>query len=183
MQREPIQFLPVEVSREQLVSAARSYAGVPYSTHRNYLIRGADGALDLKRSSLNCFGLLLAVARDCGLLDADFNLNRARWRSGQTVDEALWELLETNATKIKASAARAGDILLMWFRDVDSSVEAPHHVAIVSNATPGECGRKGRMIHAIEDGPSLQGHVIEQEIDALERSRIHSVWRLNAVRD
>lgn len=183
MQHEPIQFFPVQVPRSQIVSAARAYAGVPYSTHRNYLLRGEDGALDLERSSLNCFGLLLVVARDCGLLDASFDLNRARWRSGQTVDEALWELLKTNATQIKKSASRAGDVLLMWFRDVDASVESPHHVAIQSDATPGPNGRRGRLIHAVESDASLEGFVIEQDVDTLERPRIHSVWRLNAVRD
>lgn len=183
MQLEPILFAPVEVSRAEFVERARAYLGVPYSPRRNYIARDAEGAIDVSRSSLICYGLLLAVARDVGWIAPDFNINRARRHRDQTVDDALWELLQTNAKQIKKTAARAGDVLLMWFRDVEAGVDEPHHVAIQTEASVSVFGQRGRMIHVIESDPSLEGHVVEQDIDALERTRIHSVWRLNFITD
>ena len=180
MQSQAIVFSDANVSRRALITAARSFAKVPYSRHRNYIVRGEGGAPDLKRSSLNCYGFLLAVARECALLPADFDLSRARWRAGQTLDAALWELLKTNFVRVKKSNARPGDVFLMRFTDVDESLTGPHHVAIKTSSAP-RWPRRGRMMHAIERDATMQGAVIEQEIDALEWRRVHSVWRLQAI--
>ena len=51
----------------------------------------------------------------------------------------------------------------------------------IQSADGAENGRRGAMIHAIENGPNMQGAVIEQEIDALEWTRIHSVWRAKSI--
>ena len=180
MQREPVIFSSVSIEPGALTQAGREYLAVRYATSRNYIARAADGALDFEKSSLNCYGFLLCVARDVGWLPADFDLARARWRAGQTFDEALWELLETNFVRVDKGESRTDDVLLMWFRDLPQADSAPHHVAIQS-ADGAENGRRGAMIHAIENGPNMQGAVIEQEIDALEWTRIHSVWRAKSI--
>lgn len=181
MTREPILFLPADLNGRDLAHFGRRFLGVPYATHRNYLFHLPDGTLDLSKSSLNCFGFLLATARDAGLLPPDFDLSRARWRAGQTLDSALWELLQTNFERVDRWDARIGDVFLMWFRDVDSTATEPHHVAIKSAAAPIINQRRGRMLHAIEADNRLQGAVVEQDIDALEWARIHSAWRLKTL--
>jgi hypothetical protein len=181
MKAEPVVFLPAAVTREQLMDAGLAYKGVPYNSHRNYVYR-RDGQIDVKKSSLNCYGFLLATARDCGLLPADFDLQRARWRHSQTLDDALWELLKTNFVRVRKARARPADVFLMWFRDVDKTTSGPHHVSIKSSSAP-YWPRRGRMLHAVERDNSMAGAVIEQDIDVLEWRRVHSVWRLKGIHE
>jgi hypothetical protein len=56
------------------MTAGLAYKGVPYNSHRNYVYRRdgqPGGQINVKKSSLNCYGFLLATARDCGLLPSE----------------------------------------------------------------------------------------------------------------
>ncbi|HEY0004537.1 MAG TPA: hypothetical protein VGB17_06970 [Pyrinomonadaceae bacterium] len=62
-----------EVTRKQIVEAARSYIGVPY------VAGGQD------RSGVNCAGLLIAVGRDLGLSELEFE-GRANFSKDLSLD-------------------------------------------------------------------------------------------------
>jgi hypothetical protein len=164
----------------KIIKAAQRYQGIPYSAHRNYL-KESDGALDLAHSSMNCHGLLLFTARDLGLLPPDFNPNLLRFAPRQPFTQALRQLLETNCRQISPSRARIGDILLLWYRDIPQNAHlgGPHHVALLTRRAYRPDGfhtrfQRASLFHADSDA----GCVIEEEIDALMRSRICSAWRL-----
>ena len=125
-----------------IVLAARSMLGVPFK-HRGR-----------NRSGVDCAGLVVVVARECGIKIKDFN--------GYGEIPKLSHILpniELNAAKILTKDARAGDILLTV---VDGR---PQHLAI-------HCGEL--VIHC----NSKRNKVVECRYKAI-KPLINSAWRLN----
>lgn len=97
-------------TREQIVSAARSYLGVRYHHQgRN-------------RAGLDCVGLLVCVARDLG-----FRTDGDRTGYSRQPYSAIRAALDESATPIPVDSYQPGDFLLMRFDSL------PQHVAIVTD--------------------------------------------------
>lgn len=112
-------------TRADIVTCARTLIGVPYAHGQH------------SRFGLDCIGLLIRVAKDCGLLPAAFTpcVYSQQWHLHKHA-ELLRDTLEALGAPGKAVAARQpGDIVLLRFGRVLS------HGAI--------CTTPGRIIHAL----------------------------------
>lgn len=117
--------------RSEIVEAARRYLGTPYHHEGRVLGHGID-----------CIGLLLCVARDCGA-EVPEQQGYAR-----VPDESrLIAGLDAHACRIELKDAQPGDIVAIPF------IRKLRHLAILTD--------KG-MIHAYEPA----GKVVEHAVDA-----------------
>jgi cell wall-associated NlpC family hydrolase len=96
------------IDRQTVVDTARSYLGVKYR-HQGR-----------SRFGIDCLGLLVLVARDLWLFDADSN-DYGRVPDGRKLQRGLEEHLDTS------SGLKLGNILLMRFE------KNPQHLAIVTD--------------------------------------------------
>ena len=143
-------------TRAELVAAARAWLGTRWMHQASLRGVGAD-----------CIGLIVGVARDCGLPEA------AAWAAdptskgyGRAPDPAmLLAAAERYLDPIPVDAAVAGDILLMRF-----TIE-PQHFAIVSALEPRS------IIHAYSGARK----VVEHRLDELWWSRILRAYRYRGV--
>jgi cell wall-associated NlpC family hydrolase len=100
-----------EITREQIVEAARSYIGVPY-------VAGGQS----RETGLNCAGLIVCVAHDLGLTDVEFP-----GKSNFTKEDPLDELFGAHLDKLDDwKEAQAGDVLSVAYES------DPHHCGFVS---------------------------------------------------
>lgn len=145
------------LDRVQIVSAARSYLGVPH-VHQG---RNRECGLD-------CVGLLLAVAQDVG----------ARWhdldgysRSGaKTADGMGYSLLREHMAQSleerPIEEAEPGDVLLFWIE----RTLVPHHVGILVDG--------GHFVHAAAGTSKRRpGSVKDVRFGPRWASKLDSVWR------
>jgi len=122
------------VKRADIVTAARSFVGVPYR-HQGRTKNGLD-----------CVGLLIVIAHGLGISDFDVS-GYARNPSGNM----MRRVLRHHTIQIDLSEINHGDILHMAFG------KQPQHIAIVSNDFP------IRIIHADAVVGSVVEHGLDAE--------------------
>lgn len=138
------------VSSQQLIDAARRYVGVPFK-HQGRSLAGLD-----------CVGLLVRVAWDCGLTVRDRDgYGRSPHRG--VLRQALEENLIPISDKVGPDT-RPGDVLEM------SIVHDPQHVALYTGTT---------LIHALWQRGG--GAVREHNFDQRWRDRVVRVYRFPGV--
>jgi len=135
--------------RAEIVREARAWLGTPF--HHQGRVKGAG---------CDCVGLVVGVARSFGLTPEDAadygRLPEARrLRAG----------LAANLGAVAASAAGAGDVLLLRIR------HDPQHVAILTGAET--------VVHAY----SGIGRVVETRLDERWRRRVIAAYRFPGVED
>lgn len=124
-----------------IVDACRNYLGVPFRHQgRN-------------RLGLDCGGLLVVAAKDCGI-----ELDDIKGYQRQPDGKTLMATMERNLTRVYR-APEYGDIVLMRLRKL------PQHIAIITD--------KG-MIHAHSEA----GKVVEHRLDDFWRQSIVGVFEL-----
>jgi hypothetical protein len=168
---EELKFADVQVTRSQLVSYARNYIGLPYKIGSTWV--------DETRTTghANCFGILLLVAQDCGLLPMDFDVNIPPAKWGQSEGKTLWEIIDYNFTEVPLEEMQGGDVILMRYKDVDPSLREPHHVAMCIEPAYGY--GYPTIIHASQN----TGSVYACLTDPLYLQRIESIWKLNNLKE
>lgn len=125
-----------------LVEAARSYAGVPWR-HQGR-----------SRLGLDCAGLIVLAARDCGIELKDvFGYGRHPWKDG------LENALRANFTSVPKEQMQPGHVLLFRI------TRLPQHLAIATD--------KG-MIHSHSGSPG----VVEHGMDRFWADRLIGVYAL-----
>lgn len=136
----------------RLVSAARSYTGVPFR-HRGR----RPGALD-------CAGLVWIAYKDCGLELPDFRLYGPEPHEDGLVTHVTAALGAPVALKPKSfDLLRCGDVVLICFE------QDPHHLALIADYPLGGFS----LLHA--DG--FTGRVIEQRLSSEQLQKITHVFR------
>ena len=137
-----------------VVKAARGWLGTPY------LHQGR-----LKGIGVDCAGLIIAVARELGLLPPEFDVTGySRQPDGQLLSHCDRHMR-------RVDEPQPGDVLITRF-DID-----PCHLGFAADYhIPGHLS----MIHAL-CARSGRGKVIEQRIDASMRRRLVAVYRLPGV--
>jgi len=100
----------VDLSRSDIIGAARAYLGVPY------LHQGRT------RQGLDCVGLLLCVAHDLGITDYEID-HYSRVPSGRMMQR----LLAKHVTRVPLSDLHTADILHIAFQ------QQPQHLAFVTD--------------------------------------------------
>lgn len=130
------------VDREHIVTVARSWVGVPFA-HQGR-----------SRSGVDCGGLLLCVAHECGI---DIEAPPAYSMSPDPELFTLW--LNRYCERFGKYDAAPGMVAHMSFSG------QPRHLAIISNIG---------LIHAW----AKPGRVVEHSIDAAWSNRIISVWSI-----
>jgi cell wall-associated NlpC family hydrolase len=139
------------ITRDQVVKAARSYVGTPFSHQGRVCGKGVD-----------CVGVVICVAVDLGIKDTNgvpFQLHDYPDYSSQPLgsfvhDEARTRLIEKSVADIKA-----GDVVTM------KVPYTPSHAGIIAE-------RDGvlYLIHALNTGKKPR--VVEHIIDKVWRSHI-----------
>lgn len=112
--------------REAIVAAARTLLGTPYVTHQRIAGVGVD-----------CIGVPILVARLCGYVGLDFDINGYPMQpSGEMVP-----LLDRYLVRVSQAGMQPGDVLTVSWGD-----QRAHHVGIVAphSAYPGRLS----LIHA-----------------------------------
>ena len=125
---------------EALVEAARRYIGVPFE-HCGRSLHGVD-----------CVGLILAAARDCGLMDLE-----VRGYSRHVDPAVLRGYLERFCDRV-GGALDPADVLL--FKVMGQA----QHVGLYTE--------EGKFIHAYESA----GKVVEHSLDSKWRQRLIAVY-------
>lgn len=169
MKRNPdLLFLPVTVTRTQLVECVLSFEGLPYRVNSSCAVKDENGEWV---GHANCFGVLLLAARELGLLPATFNVDLPPAIWGQKKEKTLWEIIHYNFDKVKRPDMAPGDVVLMQYKDVDPSRNEPHHVLM--------CVAPGKIFHASD----ALGRCYVCLLDPLFEARIDSVWRLRNLKE
>jgi NlpC/P60 family putative phage cell wall peptidase len=141
------------MTRTEVVAAARGWIGTPYRHQAR-----------LKGVGVDCIGLVICVARDGGLVPADFDINGYRRRPDGTT---LMRLSRENMVQIRQDEMQAGDVVVVAF-DTD-----PQHFAILADYRHGGLS----MIHAA----SGHGHVIETRLMFSRALRFVAAFQLPGV--
>jgi len=110
-------------TREDIVAAARGYIGIPWRHQGRTRARGVD-----------CFGLVILAAADCGITVAD-EAGYSRSPDGYSILDGL----HIRFDRIRLDEVRPGDILGF------AELVYPCHIGI---AAPGRTGGTLNVIHA-----------------------------------
>lgn len=137
------------MTRSEFVMSARSFVGTPFM-HQGRL----------PGTALDCAGLVVCAARQCG--------HRLRDQVGYAdVPHAglFVAAIEEHCDRIALDAVKSGDLMIFAF------AREPQHVAIVTQTDPHQ------IIHAWADA----GRVVENGLDAYWRRRLRGCYRLRGV--
>lgn len=134
------------IERTDIVRAARKYLGTPF--HHQGRLRGIG---------VDCVGLLVGVAQDCGIEHVDSMAYNKR-PDGKTLQREI----EKSCTRIPLTEAMIGDILLFRF------LGEATHVGIMSD--------KG-MIHTYQG----VGRVVEHGLRPPWTNRLCGAYRFKGV--
>ncbi len=124
-----------EITREQIIEAARSYIDVPYKQQGRSREHGLD-----------CVGLIVMVGHDTGYTDFDF-LEYGSNPDGETMERLLNEHLDRLPS---FEDARAGDVVSMDFGDGEQ------HVGILTR-TDLRGFKYSYMVHALRNHGVKEG--------------------------
>lgn len=159
-------------TRADIIAEARSWIGTAYH-HQGRLKRQGK-----KRGGVDCIGLVLSVADNCGLVSThtDKSGNFRRLTDFDRADYSpsptglrLWETLERFLAPIAMEEATEGDVVLFRI------TRHPQHVAILSRLPDGAPG----MIHCYAG----VGRVIEHTFDDRWRARALAAYRFHGVEE
>lgn len=134
---------------DDFIAAARGMLGVPFKH------QGRS-----PRFGLDCAGLAVCAARQCGLNVEDFT---AYQRLPNTSD--FLATLHKNCDRLLAGEERPGDLLIFEFSN------NPQHLAILT--------APGRIIHAY--GAGAIAKVVEHDMDATWRAKQRAAFRLREI--
>jgi cell wall-associated NlpC family hydrolase len=134
---------------DDVIAAARAYLGVRFR-HQGRTIAGLD-----------CAGLVVRVAHDLGLSNADYTAY-GHEPDGRT----LHTLLARHMDEVAPGEMRCGDVVFMAFQAF------PQHLGILADG-----GRPFSLIHAY--APARK--VIEHRLDDEWAARIRNVYRFKGV--
>lgn len=136
------------VTRAEIIAEARDWIGTPYHPQQSR-----------KRAGCDCKGLIVGVARELGLAEAD-TLAARTWN--YRLDFSPERLLEGLAETLRrVEQGLPGDVMAI---EVDRPGFGPRHLAIMAE--------NDRLIHCYGKGPLRQ--VIQVPIG--RSRRIHSYW-------
>lgn len=138
-------------TRADVVAEARTWIGVPW-VHQHRSRRGVD-----------CAGLIICVARDLGLLPADFDLNGYSRRP----DGTLLAVCDEHMDRIDRSAMQPGDVLVV------ATEHDPQHMGILGDYRHGGLS----LIHAA----SKAGRVIETRLMFAANQKFRGGYALRGV--
>ncbi len=141
------------IKRAQVAAEARTWLGTPWQHQAR-----------LKGVGCDCVGLVIGVARDLGVVDADFNVDGyKRIPDGVT----LMTQCHAHMTRIDAASIDVGDVLLMRFNG------NPQHLAIVGDYAHGGLS----IIHAY----ALSRAVVEHALSDQWRQHVVCAYKLPGV--
>lgn len=138
-------------TRADVVAEARTWIGVPW-VHQHRSRQGVD-----------CAGLIICVARDLGLLPADFDLNGYSRRP----DGTLLAVCDEHMDRIDRSAMQPGDVLVV------ATEHDPQHMGILGDYRHGGLS----LIHAA----SKAGRVIETRLMFAANQKFRCGYALRGV--
>lgn len=134
----------MDIRRQLIVDKAREYIGVPYK-HQGRTKHGLD-----------CVGLLVAIWRDTGLENDDFN------GYGENANiKLLTEKLDKHFIRIRGGEPLPADVF--WMRATDG---LERHLALYTE--------NNTIIHAVNNGPKK---VVEHSYTPETRSRVFGILR------
>lgn len=140
------------MTRADVVAEARTWLGTPWvHQHR------------AKGQAVDCAGLIICVARDLGLLPADFDLNGY----SRMPDGTLLAVCDEHMDRIERSAMQPGDVLLM------ATEHDPQHMGILGDYRHGGLS----LIHAA----SKAGRVIETRLMFAGNQKFRGAYALRGV--
>lgn len=140
------------MTRADVVAEARKWLGTPWvHQHR------------AKGQAVDCAGLIICVARDLGLLPADFDLNGY----SRMPDGTLLAVCDEHMDRIERSAMQPGDVLLM------ATEHDPQHMGILGDYRHGGLS----LIHAA----SKAGRVIETRLMFAGNQKFRGAYALRGV--
>jgi cell wall-associated NlpC family hydrolase len=146
----------VPVTRADVVRCAREYIGTPWvHQHRS---RGV---------AIDCAGLVICVARDLGLVDADFDITGY----GRTPDGTLLGACDGALQRIEREVLQPGDVLALSFTG------DPQHLAIVGDYAHGGLS----IIHARNTGQPASSRVVENRLMWARNLRFVAAYALPGV--
>lgn len=137
-------------TRLDLCAAARTYIGVRFH-HQGRC-----------RAGLDCSGLIVCAAMDCGVELVD-RVAYSRQPDGHSLEQAM---VDAGCERIPIATAGAGDVLMFSFQDNEIGEPLPAHLGIIDV--------DGDLIHAY----TKVRRVTKHNIDDAWRARITSAWRL-----
>lgn len=134
-------------TRAEVVSAARALLRTPYVAHGR--VPGPEGGTD-------CLGVLILVARACGLKPATFDVNNYALQP----DGSLMRLLDKHCQRVPRQEMQAGDIVVMSWGSEEArhvGIVAPHllyagHFSLIHAHPKG----KGVVEHRLEFGKFMR---------------------------
>jgi len=141
------------VSKESIVTEARSWLGTPF--HHQARVKGVG---------VDCVGLVIGVARNLGLVDPNFDVNcYPRVPDGTS----FLQLIAQNLREVPFEDAQLGDVCCI-------AIESdPQHVGIVGDYPGGRCS----LIHS----SSGSGKVVEQRLVFLSTIKLVGMFRYHGV--
>lgn len=140
------------MTRADVVAEARKWLGTPWvHQHR------------AKGQAVDCAGLIICVARDLGLLPADFDLNGY----SRMPDGTLLAVCDEHMDRIERSAMQPGDVLVM------ATEHDPQHMGILGDYRHGGLS----LIHAA----SKAGRVIETRLMFAGNQKFRGAYALRGV--
>lgn len=157
-----LKFLPVTITRQDLVAAARYFEGVKYSQGTTLATESIDRSL----WQCDCAGFAVLTAVRAGLLPPSFPVGLPRSTFGDR-SEVLNELLLQNFERIEMKERRPGDLLRLKIYD-----GRERHIAMFTEWEPEPYGS---IIHATN---TARLRVYEQRLTALEMQDITKAYRL-----
>ena len=122
------------VTRSNIVACARSYVGTPF-VHQGRV----------KGVGIDCIGLIVMVARDCGLRAED-GTGYTRHAKGRSLAQEI----DKQMIRVQHDVG-FGDVALFWIR----KPKLPQHLGILTDSgiihTSGEAGIKKVVEHVLDD--------------------------------
>lgn len=144
-----------QVTGPDVVAAARGWLGTPFQHQQR-----------TKGLAVDCAGLVIGVARELGLVPADFDVTHYP-RQPDGVSLLRW--CEEHMARIEQAAMRPGDVVVVAF-DV-----RPQHLGIVGDYRHGGLS----MIHAYEH--AMVHKVVEHRLMFSQAMQFRAAYRLRGV--
>ena len=161
----------MECSRDDIVTTARKYLGMPYTNLRAKIVRLPYGGV---QGRVSCLSFVLSVAVDVGVLPADTDINLDRLGRASNWPQQAAALLEEHCERIDKAESLRGDFFRMKY---PAHAADQWHMAI---KLTDEGHPDGRIIHALNYDLG-GGCVTINRLDVMEWNAIESAWRVKGI--